>query len=114
MLANVPEAFAYVAKKDLNGLIRVLDDGGDPNAVEQHNQTSLLIQAAYTGQHEMVKVLVKRGAWVDHTDKFKQTALHYAVFVGKPRMVCTGVHSNDEVATSETNCVVSIDSSFQK
>jgi ankyrin repeat protein len=35
----------------------------------------------------MVKYLVKKGANVNHTDEFGQTALHYAVYVGKPRMV---------------------------
>ena len=82
--------FAFIVNRDLEGLREWAETrNGDVNETETENATSLLIQAAYTGQHEMVKFLFRQGANINHVDKFNQTALHYAVFVGKPRMVCS-------------------------
>lgn len=80
-------AFTFVFERDLCGLSKFIENGGDVNEVETGHRTSLLIQAAYTEQHEMVKYLVKKGAQINYADEFGQTALHYAVYVGKPRMV---------------------------
>lgn len=80
--------FSFIVEHNLEGLRHWLEENsGDANETEGENETSLLIQAAYTGQHEMVKLLLRHGADVNYVDKFHQTALHYAVFVGKPRMV---------------------------
>lgn len=54
-----------------------LNEGFDPNSVDENNRTALML-AAYNGHIEVVKLLINKGANVNFADEIDRTALMYA------------------------------------
>lgn len=70
-VANRPEAMA-----------RALALGGDPRAITSPYAGTALIAAAHLGHHEVVAILVRAGAPLDHVNNLGWTALIEAVILG--------------------------------
>jgi ankyrin repeat protein len=60
--------------------------GGDINSTEPWNGTSLLMQAAFLGDVELVKFLLRNHANIDQVDLYKQTPLMFAALKVKSSM----------------------------
>ena len=52
----------FIASGDVAGLRSWLDAGGDVNHTNPANNQTLLMAAAFEGQHEIVRLLLDRGA----------------------------------------------------
>jgi len=66
---------------DLADLAQLLSEGADVNALDRYGQTSLM-RAAHDGLVDVVRLLLARGARLDHTAKHHLTALMLAVIAG--------------------------------
>ncbi|WP_321373165.1 ankyrin repeat domain-containing protein [uncultured Draconibacterium sp.] len=70
-----------IFQASLEGNIQIvqnaLDEGFDPNSVDENKRTSLML-AAYNGNTEIVKLLINKGANVNFADEIDRTALMYA------------------------------------
>jgi len=70
-----------IFQASLEGNIQVvqdaLDNGFDPNTVDENKRTALIL-AAYNGHTEIVQLLIDQGADVNFTDEIQRTALMYA------------------------------------
>jgi ankyrin repeat protein len=75
----------------------LLDAGVDINARDQHGQTSLMIAARH-GQAEVIRLLVTRGAALDHSAKYRLTALMLAVIGGHSEIVRVLVNAGANTA----------------
>lgn len=63
---------------DLHRVCRLLDEGADIDALDEHGQTALM-NAAHRGDAELVQILVQGGASLNRTAKYRLTALMLAV-----------------------------------
>jgi uncharacterized protein len=77
-----------VRKGDLDALRRLVAQGQDVDARDQHGQTALMI-AARDGRSDIVTFLVGRGALLDQTAKYGLSALMLAVVNGHLAIVET-------------------------
>ncbi|MFV0592002.1 MAG: ankyrin repeat domain-containing protein [Draconibacterium sp.] len=62
---------------NLQIVLSALNDGFNPNTVDENKRTALML-AAYNGNTEIVKLLIDKGADVNYTDEIQRTALMYA------------------------------------
>jgi len=63
-----------------------MDAGADINALDEHGQTALM-NVVYWGNLDIAKLLIGRGAQLDHTAKYGLTALFLAVIGNRPQFV---------------------------
>jgi uncharacterized protein len=75
------EAHTVIKKGDLISLRRALDEGLDPNLANQFSWT-LLMLATMQGKTSIAELLVARGAHVNKTNDFGETALSLAAHFG--------------------------------
>jgi ankyrin repeat protein len=73
--------FRAVKNGDIRTVKKLLRDGADPNAENNHKLTPLQ-HAAYWGESEIVELLLKAGADVHHDNGHGWTALHSAAVSG--------------------------------
>lgn len=71
---------------DINVLITYLNQGGDPNYIDEEKGTLLRFCIIY-GRSDMVQLLIERGANVNLRDNFGTTPLHVACGSNKPDIV---------------------------
>jgi ankyrin repeat family A protein 2 len=71
---------------------KLLDFGANPNALAKNYVSPLHLAAAH-GHHEIVRLLIVKGAKVSHQDICGNTALHYAAAGNFP-------HSTNEILSS--------------
>ena len=72
---------------DIAEVKRLLDDGANPNAVNNYYDATALIYAAFNGFAEIVKLLLSTGANPNAVDKWGKTALMHAAFYGHAEIV---------------------------
>jgi ankyrin repeat protein len=71
---------------DLDAIARLLDEGADVDARDEHGQTALM-NAARDGREAVVRLLVERGAALDVSAKYGLTALMLAVLRSRVAVV---------------------------
>jgi ankyrin repeat protein len=81
-----PEWEAAVRAGDVKTVERLSDAGFDIDALDRYGQTALML-AAMEGHTAVVRVLVARGAKLNHTAKYHLTALMLAVLNGHEHIV---------------------------
>uniref|UniRef100_A0ACB8EBH4 Uncharacterized protein n=1 Tax=Sphaerodactylus townsendi TaxID=933632 RepID=A0ACB8EBH4_9SAUR len=68
---------------------QLIDEGADPNCTNDHDQVALTL-AVLNKHHEVIPVLVQKGADIDHrSGPLNNTALHEAVLLGLEGLDCT-------------------------
>lgn len=87
-----------MAPFDLETVKKFLEDGGDPNIVNEDNRT-LLIKAVLLGRGSIAELLIQKDANPNLEDKFNRTALYYAANNGNEPMTrlllgCQGCRAN--------------------
>jgi ankyrin repeat protein len=83
---RAPNVFLAVQGRDLSGLEKLLVGGADANEGDSEGMTPLM-EAAITGQEEVVDLLLANGAKASAVDKSGWTALHFAVQEWRPEIV---------------------------
>ena len=72
---------SLIFQASLEGNIQIvqnaLDNGVDPNTVDENKRTALMF-AAYNGNTDIVKLLINKGVDVNSADEIDRTALMYA------------------------------------
>ncbi|XP_077789579.1 double zinc ribbon and ankyrin repeat-containing protein 1 isoform X3 [Podarcis muralis] len=67
---------------------QLIDEGADPNCTNSEDQPALTL-AVLNRHHEVIPILVQKGANVDHQSRpLNNTALHEAVLLGLERWEC--------------------------
>jgi ankyrin repeat protein len=92
---------AAVLADDLGALARLLDEGVDIDAKDDHGQTALM-STARDGRTEVVRFLIGRGADLNHTAKYHLTALMLAVVNARVPIVRALVDAGADLATRGT------------
>ncbi|KAL8194425.1 UNVERIFIED_CONTAM: hypothetical protein K2H54_018538 [Gekko kuhli] len=68
---------------------QLIDEGADPNCTNNHDQV-VLTSAVLNKHHEVIPVLVQKGADIDHqSGPLNNTALHEAILLGLEGLSCT-------------------------
>src|SRR5580700_10727660 len=80
------EASKLVKKGDIIRLRKELQDGLNPNMVNQYSWTLLMI-AALEGNTSIGSLLIESGAELDRRNQFHDTALSLAALTGHPSFV---------------------------
>jgi hypothetical protein len=77
------DVWVAAAGGDMDTVRRVLDAGGDPDALEPNGATPLIVAAMF-GHTDVVGLLIERNATLDVQNKDGATALHVAALFGHP------------------------------
>lgn len=75
---NSSKLYSAIRSGDVNGLKALLEDGVDPNVLDERGTTPLM-NAAAVGSVEEMKILIQHGADVNVLNKFGATALMWSV-----------------------------------
>ncbi|MDF3048086.1 MAG: ankyrin repeat protein [Candidatus Midichloriaceae bacterium] len=77
--------FAAIESNNLEEVNSLIEQGADVNSANYEGETPLMAavmqnihQDKFTGEVQIIELLVKKGANVDGTDNFGNTALHFA------------------------------------
>ena len=99
-----------VRNRSLARVARLLSQGADPNACDDHRGEIPLILAQYHNTLDGVRIitmLVGAGADPNGLDKFGQSALHYAAYHGRHRcavaLISAGANPNAQITCSENS-----------
>ena len=86
---------------NVEAMERLLEQGADIDALDEHGQTALML-AAMRGHTAVARFLVARGAKLDHTAKFHLTALMLAVIAGHADIVRALVEAGADLTVRGT------------
>ena len=75
---------AAIANQEDRLVNLLLEHGADPNTQNRDSGDSALMRAAESGNLRITKLLLAKGGNVDHQNRRRVTAMHYAVERGKP------------------------------
>ncbi|MEX2381696.1 MAG: ankyrin repeat domain-containing protein [Opitutales bacterium] len=89
-------ALDYARQGETSELEPMLDAGLSPNLAD-HKSNSLLMLAAYNGNLETARLLLSRGAEVDHRNDRGQTPLGGVAFKGYPELIDLLIEAGAEV-----------------
>ena len=64
----------------------LLKNGADPN-IENKSKRTPIIYAAERGNGALIKALIQEGADIQHKDKWKNTALHLAIYKDQAHVI---------------------------
>jgi ankyrin repeat protein len=80
--SEVPKLIREVIRGSLQKVTELLDSGHEPDCRHPSNDRTGVIFAAMLSHHNILALLLDRGASISAKDKQKRTALHYAASEG--------------------------------
>lgn len=97
-----PLIIAALANR-LDVLERIIEQGGNVNAVDKEYKTTALHAAAANHSLPSVTLLISKGAFVDPIDKYGFTPLHYAAQTGDTGVIAFLVKKGADVKAPTAN-----------
>lgn len=86
-----------VLRQDATKLRALLDAGADPDGSAAAEHTPLMLATSYVRAHDVVALLLDRGASIEVRDAYGAPALHWAAMYGDERMLRLVINAGADV-----------------